>query len=149
MLPEKAPNLPHLEVAGLSEPSEETGGDYYTWMEREGNLVAMIGDVTGHGLGAALFTTAAHAMVQYQFRNSRNIAHALKALNQGLYYMRSGRFMTSAALEIDLETLEFTFASAGHNPLCWIHNDEMQWLEGFGDSFWVSSVQMVLKNPSP
>ena len=148
MLPDTAPDLPHLEVAGLSEPSEETGGDYYTWMERDGSLVAMIGDVTGHGLGAALFTTAAHAMVQYQFRNSRNIEHALKALNQGLYYMRSGRFMTSAALEINVESLEFTFASAGHNPLCWVHNNEIKWLDSTGTPLGILNSNTVTESDS-
>ena len=104
MHPDKAPNVPQLEIAGVSHPSEETGGDYFTWIERDQHLVALIGDVTGHGLGAALFTTAAHAMVQYQFRNSRNLAHALQALNQGLYHMRSGRFMTSALRKLTLKT---------------------------------------------
>ncbi|TVR43636.1 MAG: GAF domain-containing protein [Planctomycetota bacterium] len=132
MQPDAMPNVPRLSISGMSVASEETGGDYYTWMERDGRLVAMIGDVTGHGLGAALFTTAAHAMVQYQFRNSRNLAHALEALNQGLYHMRSGRFMTCAAVEVDPQAMTFTYASAGHNPLALIHGGELQWLHSSG-----------------
>lgn len=143
MLPDRLPDMPAVEVAGISMPSEETGGDYYTWMERDSRLVAMIGDVTGHGLGAALFTTAAHAMVQYQFRNSRNLAHALEALNQGLYHMRSGRFMTCAAVEVDAENLTFTYASAGHNPLCWIHGDELIWLHSSGTPLGIMAKSMV------
>ncbi|TVR13183.1 MAG: GAF domain-containing protein [Planctomycetota bacterium] len=132
MLPEKVPSVEAYVIAGLSQPSEETGGDYYTWLERDGHVVCMIGDVTGHGLGAALFTTAAHAMTQYQLRNSRDLAHAMEALNQGLYHMRSGRFMTAAAVELNPQDLTFTYASAGHNPLLWLHGDEMRWLESSG-----------------
>lgn len=132
MLPDSPPDDVSFCIAGLGVPSEETGGDYYTWLERDGHVVCMVGDVTGHGLGAALFTTAAHAMTQYQLRNSRDLAHAMEALNQGLYHMRSGRFMTAAAVELNPQDLTFTYASAGHNPLLWLHGDEERWLESSG-----------------
>jgi serine phosphatase RsbU (regulator of sigma subunit) len=121
-----------LSAVGYSQPSEETGGDYFTYLERDGRLLSLIGDVTGHGLGAALFTTVAHAMVQFTLRSETGLSRSLEVLNEGLYHTKSGRFMTSAVVEVDPETLGFRYASAGHNPLCWIHDGEVRWLDSTG-----------------
>lgn len=123
-----------LRVEGAYRPCDETGGDYFTFLEHEGHLVAMIGDVTGHGLGAALFTTAAHAIVQHAVRSGRHLASAMAALNEGLFHTQSqhDRFMTAAVVEIDPGTLVLRYASAGHNPVLWLHGQEVRWIRSNG-----------------
>lgn len=118
-------------VNGMSRPCDETGGDYYSFIKREGHLLAMIGDVSGHGLGAALYTTMAHAVVQQQLRCNTPIEPAFEALNEALFHTQSGRFMTAALVEIDAQ-LNLNYVSAGHNPLLWIHQGEVRWLESGG-----------------
>jgi phosphoserine phosphatase len=118
-------------VDGMSRPCDETGGDYYSFLKREGHLLAMIGDVSGHGLGAALFTTMAHAVVQQQLRCGTKIEQSFEALNEALFHTQSGRFMTAAVVEIDAQ-LQLTYVSAGHNPLLWIHQGEVRWLPSVG-----------------
>ena len=118
-------------VNGMSRPCDETGGDYYSFIKRNGHLLAMIGDVSGHGLGAALYTTMAHAVVQQQLRCDTPIEPAFEALNEALFHTQSGRFMTAALVEID-QQLNLSYVSAGHNPLLWIHQGEVRWLESCG-----------------
>lgn len=115
-------------IAGVARPCTETGGDYYTFVERDGRLLAMIGDVSGHGLGAALYTTTAHAVLHQQLRAEAGAGSAIRVLNESLHSSRSGRFMTAAIIDIDPDTLSYTYHSAGHNPLLWIHQGEVRWL---------------------
>lgn len=118
-----------VNIAGVARPCTETGGDYYTFVERDGRLLAMIGDVSGHGLGAALYTTTAHAVLHQQLRAEAGAGSAIRVLNESLHSSRSGRFMTAAIIDIDPDTLSYTYHSAGHNPLLWIHKGEVRWLE--------------------
>jgi phosphoserine phosphatase RsbU/P len=82
-------------------------------------------------LGAALYTTMAHAVVQQQLRSGTNIESAFEVLNEALYHSQSGRFMTAAVVEISHEH-GLTYVSAGHNPLLWIHRGEVRWLPSVG-----------------
>jgi sigma-B regulation protein RsbU (phosphoserine phosphatase) len=127
MFPSTGLDLPTLTVNGLSHPCDETGGDYYTFIPRDGGAVAIIGDVTGHGLGAALFTTMAHALVQQQFHIGSDLSAAFHHLNLGLAHAQHGRFMTAAAVHITNEG-RLHYASAGHNPLLWLHQGKVRWL---------------------
>ncbi len=115
-------------IAGVARPCTETGGDYYTFVERDGRLLAMIGDVSGHGLGAALYTTTAHAVLHQQLRAEAGAGSAIRVLNESLHSSRSGRFMTAAIIDIDPNALTYTYHSAGHNPLLWIHQGDVRWL---------------------
>ncbi len=119
-------------VEGTSHPCSETGGDYFTFHEAQGRVVGMIGDVSGHGLGAALYTTMAHVLVQQQFRACTPLEPTFRLLNDGLYHTHSGRFMTAALVEFDATTGAFSYVSAGHNPILWYHRGEIRWLESSG-----------------
>lgn len=121
-----------LIIAGGSRPCSETGGDYYTWLERENRVVAMIADVSGHGLGAALYTTMAHALAQQQLRSGASLEAAFKVINEGLCHTHSGRFMTAAIVDVDPADGTLRYTSAGHNSLLWIHHGEIRWLESLG-----------------
>jgi sigma-B regulation protein RsbU (phosphoserine phosphatase) len=131
MYPGRGLTTDHLIVDGMSRPCDETGGDYYSFLKRDGHLLAMIGDVSGHGLGAALYTTMAHAVVQQQLRCRTAIEPAFEALNEALFHTQSGRFMTAALVDIDPQ-LGLRYVSAGHNPLLWIHCGEVRWLPSVG-----------------
>lgn len=129
MFPTSGLAVADIQIEGWSRACSETGGDYYAYQPRGSGLVAMVGDVSGHGLGAALFTTMAHAIAQQQFRAGADLDTAFRQVNEGLFHTRSGRFMTAAAVAIDASDGAFGYVSAGHNPLLWIHRGEVRWLE--------------------
>jgi serine phosphatase RsbU (regulator of sigma subunit) len=132
MFPGSALTVGELVLAGGSRPCSETGGDYYTWLERDNRVVAMIADVSGHGLGAALYTTMAHALAQQQLRSGASLEAAFKVINEGLCHTHSGRFMTAAIVDVDPADGTLRYTSAGHNPLLWIHHGEIRWLDSLG-----------------
>src|SRR5205085_1358787 len=74
-----------VQVEGSSRPSQETGGDYYTFCERAGKVLCVVGDVSGHGLGAALFATMAHAILQPMLHGDGELLDGIKAVNSGLF----------------------------------------------------------------
>ncbi len=129
MFPTSGLDIAGLVVEGWSRPCSETGGDYYAFLPCPGGLVAMVGDVSGHGLGAALFTTMAHALAQQQFRAGADMQTAFRQLNEGLFHTRSGRFMTAVAVSVDTTTGAVSYVSAGHTRSLWIHRGEVQWLD--------------------
>lgn len=95
-------------------------------------MLAVVGDVTGHGLGACLFTTVAHAMIQQQFDSNNDLASSLRFLNSGLQHSSGSRFMTMCVVDVAEETGVVCYASAGHNPLLWINQGKAVWLDSTG-----------------
>ncbi len=67
LLPGAAPSFPGLDVAGCSVYCDETGGDYYDFLDLRDvgrhTLGVVIGDVSGHGVAAALLMATARALL--------------------------------------------------------------------------------------
>jgi sigma-B regulation protein RsbU (phosphoserine phosphatase) len=62
MLPRSAPQVPWLDVAALSLPANEVGGDYYDYFQLdEQHLCVVVGDVTGHGVASGLILSGVRA----------------------------------------------------------------------------------------
>ena len=121
-----------LYVAGRSVACDETGGDYYTYIEHNDELFVVIGDVTGHGLGAALYTTMAHAIVHQELRAGVGVQAGSNGISMALKNANSERFMTAVLMNIDYTHRQFCYVSAGHNPILWLHQGEIRWLESNG-----------------
>jgi len=121
MLPRKIIERPRIEIAGFSRPCDETGGDYFDYINmRDRHMGVVIGDVSGHGIGAALFMTTARALLRAFTYKVNNPAEVLGEVNRFLERdMPTGSFMTLFFAEIDTRTGALRYASAGHNP-CFI-----------------------------
>lgn len=68
LLPQGAPQIEGLDIAGRSIPCDEVGGDYYDFLtkvnETEQSLTVVVGDITGHGVDSALLMTSARAFLE-------------------------------------------------------------------------------------
>ncbi len=74
LLPHSSPNIPGYEIAGWNKPAEQTGGDYYDWMELpNGRIGITLADVTGHGIGPALVTANCHAYMHAMLPGSKEL----------------------------------------------------------------------------
>lgn len=142
MFPEQGLSVGELHVVGMSKPCDETGGDYYTFGVRGDGAVGLIGDVTGHGLGAALFTTMAHALIQQQIHAGAPLDQAFLVCNEGLMHAQNGRFMTAAAVAMAGDGT-FSYVSAGHNPLLWMRQGEARWLDSGTVPLGIMSIPLV------
>lgn len=119
LLPAEAPHTPGLEVAGASHSCEETGGDYYDYLDgcsESRGLAVCVGDVSGHGLPAALLMASARAFLRAQAGSSASLAEAVSRVNRLIYHdtYRTGHFMTLLLMEFDRYGV--SWVRAGHDP---------------------------------
>jgi sigma-B regulation protein RsbU (phosphoserine phosphatase) len=107
-----------LSIAGMNELCEDASGDYYDVVPvSEGRVLVALGDVSGHGLGAAMVMAEARAVFRALAAFEPDVGRLLDRLNDFLCPdLTAGRFMTFFAAAIDPRTGETTWASAGHNP---------------------------------
>jgi serine phosphatase RsbU (regulator of sigma subunit) len=128
LLPSALPQLPGMEVAACSRYCEATGGDYYDFIELpnlEGNktLIA-VGDVTGHGIGAALLMSTARGAVRASCEGAPSLGHVLTRTNNTLLgSSQQGMFMTLSIVFVNPQTRHVHWASAGHDPVIVYHPD--------------------------
>jgi serine phosphatase RsbU (regulator of sigma subunit) len=123
LLPQAAPGLPGFDIAGLSLYSDETGGDYFDFIhepnEDKNRFGVIIGDVTGHGIAAALLMTTARAFLRMRSFQPGSLAAVIDDVNRLLCadLADSGRFMTLFYLAIDTEKKRLHWVRAGHDPI--------------------------------
>ncbi|MEA4858600.1 SpoIIE family protein phosphatase [Solidesulfovibrio sp.] len=123
LLPQAAPGLPGFDIAGLSLYSDETGGDYFDFIhepnEDKNRFGVIIGDVTGHGIAAALLMTTARAFLRMRSFQPGSLAAVIDDVNKLLCadLADSGRFMTLFYLAIDTEKKRLHWVRAGHDPI--------------------------------
>jgi sigma-B regulation protein RsbU (phosphoserine phosphatase) len=128
LLPDTIPQPPGLEIAAISRFCESTGGDYYDFVDvpnlgGHGTLIAL-GDVTGHGLGAALLMATARGTMRAASIGAPSLSHILSRMNDVLAgSARHGMFMTMALVFINPQTRAIRWASAGHDPVIVYHAD--------------------------
>ncbi len=120
-LPPHPPQIQGLSCAATSRSSDETGGDFYDWVECEdgcGRTVFMVGDVVGHGIGAALLMASARAMLRQSGGTLHGPANAVNAVNRSLSrdIRDSGRFLTLFMLEVEQAHQSMRWINAGHPP---------------------------------
>ncbi|UCD77327.1 MAG: SpoIIE family protein phosphatase [Desulfobacterales bacterium] len=122
LLPSKAPQIPGLEIAGRSLYCDETGGDYFDFLELERSgcrkLAAIIGDVSGHGVSAALLMTSLRALLRARTALSGGPQEIVAYLNQqiSLDTDETCQFVTLFYLEVDLQSRALEWVRAGHEP---------------------------------
>ncbi|MEM8873943.1 MAG: SpoIIE family protein phosphatase [Planctomycetota bacterium] len=121
LLPNRPPSLPGLDIAGRSAYCDETGGDYFDFIDvlstsDENQLVLALGDVMGHGVAAALLMTTARASLRSRARDSGSLADLLTHVNELLVPDTGGlRFMTMVLAVLDPTHRTMRWASAGHD----------------------------------
>ncbi|QJB56401.1 SpoIIE family protein phosphatase [Pseudodesulfovibrio sp. zrk46] len=121
-LPDSAPEFPGLELAGSARFSDETGGDFYDFIECErdacSRTAVAVGDVSGHGIGAALLMAAGRAHIRQAASVADSPAEAINMANRHLSrdIEGTGRFLTLFYMELDPVEQIATWVNAGHQP---------------------------------
>jgi len=121
-MPAKDPQPPGLDVAARAVPSQEVGGDYYDFPDvgpaPRGTFRVVVGDVTGHGLDAALFMTMARGFLRMRSGQPGTLTDVVTDMNRHLTRdtQGSGRFMTLLLMELDPGQGVLRWVRAGHDP---------------------------------
>ena len=125
LLPARTPVFTGLEIAGHSDYCDETGGDYFDYLELGGaspdTAVVAIGDVSGHGIAAAMIMASARAVLRSRSRDVSSLTDLLRHMNRQITEdVSGGRFMTMLLLAINARRCLLRWGCAGHRePLLW------------------------------
>lgn len=121
MLPCILPAFPsheNIDLRAVYHPAKEVGGDFYDYFIIDKTHVGLvIADVSGKGVGAALFMTISKTVLKNQFQLGIEPSEAIKNANRQLCENNeAGLFVTCWAGVYNTETGVLTFVNAGHNP---------------------------------
>lgn len=123
MIPHIFPAFPErddLDIYATMEPAKEVGGDFYDfYFVDERHLAVTMADVSGKGIGAALFMVITKTILKNFISASRynDLGEMIGRVNDHLRQDNTARmFVTVFVGVLDLATGRFTYVNAGHNP---------------------------------
>ena len=122
LLPSEAPEILGIDVAGTSIYCDQTGGDYFDFIEtsQEGTpkLSLVVGDVAGHGVSSALLMATTRAFLRLRVFLPGDPAQIISDVNAQLSrdVAASGQFMTLFYMLIDPRQRSLQWVRAGHDP---------------------------------
>lgn len=118
LVPKAAPNIAGFDVAGLTRYSDETGGDYLDYIDLDkGGVAAVIGDATGHGVGAALLMATARSALRTNTQSLNAAKAVVGATNRQLAAdSAGGRFVTMLYVVLGPDNDDIQWISAGQEP---------------------------------
>jgi sigma-B regulation protein RsbU (phosphoserine phosphatase) len=135
LLPKGNPQIPGVELVGLSMPAKEVGGDYYDFIPiDETHWGIAIADVSGKGTPAALLMSNLQACLRGQAVINQSVKDTVIKANLMLSrFMDPGKFITLFYGILNLEDKTFTYTNAGHNyPFLLDKEGKMKTLEKGG-----------------
>jgi sigma-B regulation protein RsbU (phosphoserine phosphatase) len=129
--------------------AEAASGDTYDFVPmRDGRFAVMVGDVTGHGLGAALLTHAVQAALRSYLELIDEADAIVTRINQRLVAgVETGNFMSLLLAIIDPRQRVLQYVNAGHPGLIHCRADGIQVLEKTGMVLGVVGDQTYTMSP--
>ena len=122
LLPASNPKIEGLDIAGSSIYCDETGGDYYDFIIKDGDQDAKIGiaigDVSGHGISSALLMAAVRSSLRQRSSLPGSAAEIISDVNRQLVgdVEDSGQFVTMFYMTVDPTKKHLQYVRAGHDP---------------------------------
>jgi sigma-B regulation protein RsbU (phosphoserine phosphatase) len=103
-------------LAARLHPARAVGGDLYDHFVQDGRVVFLLADVSGKGVGPALFMARTKTLFEAITARESDPAAVLRELNRGLCRDNdAGMFVTGVCGWLDSQSGELAFASAGHD----------------------------------
>ena len=135
LLPHLDKPIPGFEVATYSETAKSVGGDYYDFISLgNGSTIAVIGDVSGKGITAALYMVKVQTMLQAFSREVDSPRELAIRLNEQLYFQFRRNFFLTMSVVYLYPDGHIEFCRAGHTPALFydLKKSKCYWLEPKG-----------------
>jgi sigma-B regulation protein RsbU (phosphoserine phosphatase) len=116
LLPSTIPQREGLELAAMTRPCRQVGGDFYDFLDlgAEG-LGLAVADVSGKGVPAALILSNLQATLRAEAGPGRSPLPVVRRLNQRLCGdLQPGSFASLLFGHLDVEQRTFSYVNAGH-----------------------------------
>ncbi|MFD5080491.1 PP2C family protein-serine/threonine phosphatase [Streptomyces sp. NPDC058371] len=114
------PTTPGLHLAARYLPATHglnIGGDWYdAFRQPDGSLVAVIGDVTGHGLHAAVMMSQLRTALRAYAVDGGTPGQLLTRLHTFLHHLQPDLYATAVIARFRPDESTVTWAAAGHPP---------------------------------
>jgi len=107
-----------VEITGRSIPAQVVGGDYFDFLLLDGGrLVAVIGDVMGKGMAAAILMFILRSALRAILAEEKDLSSVLSRLNAivGEDLRRAGAFATFCIFVYDPDLRQICCFNAGHH----------------------------------
>lgn len=125
MLPHDFPVTDRVGLLAMVRPAKEVGGDLYDFfLDNDKILYFAVGDVSGKGVPASLLMAITRASFRFIAKMGLPMKEVVSKMNNALAESNAnGMFVTLFVGKINLETGEFNYCNAGHNPIVIISPD--------------------------
>ncbi|MGA5207477.1 PP2C family protein-serine/threonine phosphatase [Streptomyces variegatus] len=114
------PATPGLSLAARYLPATHglnIGGDWYdAFPQRDGGLITVIGDVTGHGLHAAVMMSQLRTALRAYAVDGDSPGRLLTRLHRFLHHLQPDLYATAVIARFHPDEPTLTWAAAGHPP---------------------------------
>jgi sigma-B regulation protein RsbU (phosphoserine phosphatase) len=117
-LPDSLPKLKGYDIAAMSIPANEVGGDFYDFIQISDNKLGLtIADVSGKSVPAALFMALSREVVRSSAVWGADAVSVINTANTLITEdSRSGMFVTLFYAVLEKNERSLTYVNAGHNP---------------------------------
>jgi len=122
LLPRKMPLINGLDIAARSIYCDETGGDLYDFLalndHNADRIGVAVGDVSGHGIPAALLMATVRAFLKSRVDQPGSAAEIISDVNRLVTHDtgETGEFLTLFYATMDTARKELRWVRAGHDP---------------------------------
>lgn len=149
LLPQVPHGFPGLDLALRYFGASEGSGDAYDFVPMAGGkLSVMVGDVTGHGIGAALLGHAVQAAMRSYLELIDDLSDVVTRLNRRLATsVETGNFMSMLVAVVDPKALSLRFVNGGHPSLIHCRGGVVRPLEKTGMVLGVDGDQEYALSP--
>lgn len=119
LLPAQDFRLNNISLKAFSKPYSRIGGDYYDFfsLNSQQELIIFIGDVSGHGISAALIMAMAKSALIFERNNFSGFEELITRLDQIVYFNRQSgtkEYMTGLFLSLNSESGRVKIVNRGH-----------------------------------
>lgn len=112
---------PRVDIAHRYIPMLAVGGDFMDIRVTDQAISFFIGDVSGHGIAAAMIATTMKLSLDTEAEKHRTPAARLTHLNSSIDELPDSAFVTACSAHFTPLTGELTISSAGHPPVIIYH----------------------------
>jgi sigma-B regulation protein RsbU (phosphoserine phosphatase) len=118
ILPDELPETLGFDFGARILPARQVGGDFYdVFPVTEGKMGVLIGDVADKGVPSALFMARTHALIMAEADTGLDAAEVMQLVNRHITRLeKSTQFVTALYGLLDIQTGDFSYARAGHEP---------------------------------
>ena len=118
-LPQVTPQIAGLDIAGISIPAQEVGGDYFDYLNGIANhFTIIVGDVSGKGTSAALYMSKVQGIMRSLHDFGLSPRELFIRANQLLFNdLEKTSFFTAVGAAFTSPKRSLLLARAGHSPV--------------------------------